>query len=144
MLLREFPGYYYLWKGKEGSGIGQKEKSTSEARPLDSRGQSLFGWGNQTFYTPTLISHWILDTHRRNTDLSQVGFLQLMHSLKGLKIDFPRAHIFSCKADNRNKSPITESPCHIPKAIAVQVKKERGPLSVCYRHCIKKKQSGSG
>ena len=86
----------------------------------------------------------MLDTHRRSANLSQVGSLQLRHSSKGLKTDFPRAHVFSCKADNRNKPPITESPFHIPKAVAVQVKRESGPLSVLYRHWAKKQQSGSG
>lgn len=82
----------------------------------------LLGWGDQDFYTLTLISHWMLDTLRRNTNLRQIGSLQMRHSLKGLNIDmdFPRIHIFS-KADNRTKNPENwES----SEAAAVQVKKE--------------------
>lgn len=66
----------------------------------------LFGWGDKTFYIPTTVSHWMLDTLRMNTNIGLVGFLWLRQSLKALKIDmgFLGAHI-SCKAENRTKNP---------------------------------------
>lgn len=114
----------------EGSEIGQKEKNQfaiqdhriALANLMENSGvimalQSgpLFGWGDQGFYTLTLISHWMLDTLRRNTNLGQIGSLQMRHFLKGLKIDmdFPRVHIFS-KADLESRTPRTASPENIP------------------------------